>query len=298
LPALSDVDLAGRLYGFRQVLCIVQTRRAARCLFEHVRALEGTYHLSALMCPAHRSETLKAIRERLLDQATCRVVSTSLVEAGVDIDFPVVFRSLAGIDSIAQAAGRCNREGRLPDDGQVFVFEPEQGIPPGPFRRAAEAAAPIIRSYGENLLGLDAVREYFRQLYWMAGDARLDAKGIIGLLSQAASRGDFPFREVSEAFRLIEDVQEPVIIPYNEEACRLIKGLRHAEKIAGIARRLQRFSVSIHSRQLQDLVSASAVQEVREGFWVLKNNRLYRNDVGLDVYSKDPVFCDPEDFLV
>ncbi len=297
LPALTEADLAERLKEFEQVLCIVQTRRAARTLFERIRTAEGACHLSALMCPAHRTQRLQSIRDALKNGGPCRVVSTSLVEAGVDIDFPVVFRSISGIDSIAQAAGRCNREGKLPDMGQVFVFEPELDLPPGPFRRAAETATPIIRKYGMDLLCLDAVREYFRQLYWRAGEAALDARGILGLLSQNAVCGDFPFREVSEAFRLIEDFQQPVIIAFDGKASRLITELQHAEKISKVARQLQRFAVSIHSRQLQDLISAGAVEEVREGFWVLRNKRLYRNDVGLDIYSGDPSFHDPEDFM-
>jgi len=137
LPVISDDELADRLNEHKQVLCIVNTRGHARRIFERIRdGEEGCYHLSALMCPEHRTATLNKIRSALLDGSPCRVISTQLIEAGVDIDFPVVFRSAAGIDSIAQAAGRCNREGKLLEGGQVFVFLPEDGTLPGHFRQA------------------------------------------------------------------------------------------------------------------------------------------------------------------
>ena len=113
---ISNDELSGRLLEERQVLCIVNTRKHARLIFElcRKRESEGFYHLSASMCPAHRTSVLSKIRSILANGKPCRAVSTQLVEAGVDIDFPAVYRASSGIDSIAQAAGRCNREGLLP----------------------------------------------------------------------------------------------------------------------------------------------------------------------------------------
>ena len=145
LPTLSNQDLANRLLELKQVLTICNTRRQARETFELIRQEGGVFHLSALMCPAHRKEILKKIRWTLQKGDLCRVVSTQLIEAGVDIDFPVVFRSIAGIDSIAQAAGRCNREGLLQGIGQVFIFTPDSGLPPGYFRQMAQTAQEVMR---------------------------------------------------------------------------------------------------------------------------------------------------------
>ncbi len=157
------------LLEHKQVLTICNTRRQARETFELIRQEGGVFHLSALMCPAHRTTILKKIRQTLKIGEPCRVVSTQLIEAGVDIDFPVVFRSIAGIDSIAQAAGRCNREGLLPGMGQVFIFTPEFGLPPGYFRQTAQTAQEVMRHH-QDPLSLKAVEEYFQTLYWLKGD--------------------------------------------------------------------------------------------------------------------------------
>ena len=153
---------------------------------------EGRYHLSALMCPEHRTSTLKKINAALLEGRECRVISTQLVEAGVDIDFPVVFRSASGIDSIAQAAGRCNREGKMSEGGEVFVFSPEDGLPPGHFRQTAQIAEEVMRRH-DDFLSIEAVTEYFRMLYWMKGD-KLDEFQILNDLAEGVKSGDFPFR--------------------------------------------------------------------------------------------------------
>lgn len=125
LGACDLEDIAERLAEQEQCLCIVNTKRHAVDLFERLPQEEGTYHLSTLMYPEHRKTIIKAIKERLRLGLPCRVVSTQLLEAGVDLDFPVVYRSMSGIDSLVQAAGRCNREKRQPV-APVYVFVPEE----------------------------------------------------------------------------------------------------------------------------------------------------------------------------
>ena len=126
LGQLPDADLQAQLNHRPQALCIVNTRRHAKGLFDGLSP-DGRFHLSTLMCPAHRQATLLEIRARLKNGQPCRVISTQVMEAGIDVDFPVGYRALAGLDSIIQAAGRVNREGRLPR-GDLYVFEPDSEL--------------------------------------------------------------------------------------------------------------------------------------------------------------------------
>jgi CRISPR-associated endonuclease/helicase Cas3 len=293
LDTVSDDELAESLKVYNQVLCIVNTRKHARLIYERLPKDGGCHHLSALMCPAHRAEVLKRIQVALVDGKTCRVVSTQLVEAGVDIDFPVVFRSAAGIDSIAQAAGRCNREGRLPGRGEFFVFSPQDGLPPGYFRQTAEIGESVMRHH-EDPLSLGAVREYFQTLYWLKGE-RLDEYQILADLSEGAKSGDFPFRVIDQKYKIIKDDMEPIIIPWNKEAEAIIQGLRYSEYPAAFARKAQRFTVQIYPKVLGSLECAGSVERLHDQYCVLINMDLYRNDLGL--CPEDPTFHRPESLI-
>ncbi|MBM4312312.1 MAG: CRISPR-associated endonuclease Cas3'' [Deltaproteobacteria bacterium] len=286
LPLLSDADLASSLGEHRQVLCVVNTRKHARLLYERLPDREGCHHLSALMCPAHRTEALDRIRAALANGDPCRVISTQLVEAGVDIDFPVVFRSIAGVDSISQAAGRCNREGKLSGNGQVFVFTPEAGLPPGYFRQTAETAEAVLRHH-EDPLSLEAVRAYFEQLYWLKG-AALDQHQILADLAEGAKTGDFPFRVVAEKFKIIEEGMAPIIIPWNGDAERIVEELRYSAFPAAAARKAQRFTIQLYPQILYALLKAGSVERLHEQYNVLINRDLYREDLGL--CPEDPTF--------
>ena len=295
IPEISDNELAGKLIAHRQVLCIVNTRKHARSLFEKLDNKEGCYHLSALMCPAHRTDMLKKIRKALDDDLPCRVVSTQLIEAGVDIDFPVVFRAATGIDSIAQAAGRCNREGILPEKGEVYLFKPEDGLPPGYFRHTAEAAETVLRHH-DDPLSLGAVSAYFQELYWKKGD-KLDEYGILSLLKEDAARLNFPFKEIAEKFSLIKDSLETLIIPWNKEAERIIQSLRYTEYPAKFVRQIQRFTIQVHPRILISLEAYGSVERFGEDgeYPVLQNMDLYRDDIGL--CPDDPTFHEVENLI-
>ncbi len=295
LPVISDDELADKLNKYKQVLCIVNTRKHARRIFERIHnEKEGCYHLSALMCPAHRTATLNKIRSALLDDIPCRVVSTQLIEAGVDIDFPVVFRSMSGIDSIAQAAGRCNREGKLHEGGQVFVFSPEDGLPPGHFRQTAQTAEGVMRHH-EDLLSQEAVTEYFRALYWIQGE-RLDEYRILDDLGEDAIHGNFPFRGVDKKFKIIKDGAESIIIPWNEEAEKIINGLRYSEYPASFARKAQRFTVQVYPKVLGSLECAGSVERLHDQYCVLTNMDIYRDDLGL--CPEDPTFHEVGNLIV
>ncbi|RZB30662.1 MAG: CRISPR-associated endonuclease/helicase Cas3 [Desulfobacteraceae bacterium Eth-SRB1] len=293
LPALSDSVLSDRLKTHNQVLCIVNTRKHARLVFESIRCREGCYHLSALMCSAHRTKKFKEIRSALSKGFPCRVVSTQLIEAGVDIDFPVVYRCTSGIDSIAQAAGRCNREGKLPEGGMVYVFLSETGLPPGHFRHTAETAEAVIRHH-DDPLSLEAVEEYFRTLYWMRGE-QLDEYQILDDIAEDAIKGNFPFRVVDKKFRIIKDGAESIIIPWNGEAEKIISGLRYSEYPASFARKAQRFTVQVYPKVLSSLVCSGSVERLHDQYCVLINTDIYRDDLGL--CPEDPTFHRPESLI-
>jgi CRISPR-associated endonuclease/helicase Cas3 len=295
LSAISDVELVNSLSKYKQVLCVVNTRGHARKIFEQILdEAEGCYHLSALMCPEHRSSILNNVRSALLDGRPCRVISTQLIEAGVDIDFPVVFRSAAGIDSIAQAAGRCNREGNLVEGGQVFVFFPEEGFPPGHFRQTAQTAEGVMRHH-DNLLSQEAVTEYFRTLYWTKGD-KLDEYRILDDLAEDAISGNFPFRLVDRKFKIIKDGTESIIIPWNREAEKIISGLRYSEHPALFARKAQRFTVEVYPKVLGRLEYSGSVERLHDQYCVLINMDIYRDDLGL--CPEDPTFHEVESLIM
>lgn len=294
LPKTSDSELAAQLVKHKQVLCVVNTRKHARDIYTALRGMDGLFHLSALMCPVHRRQVLDLIRQTLKNGKTCRVISTQLIEAGVDIDFPVVFRSLAGIDSIAQAAGRCNREGKL-DKGQVFVFTPESGIPVGYFRQTAQAAESVIRRYADDILSLSAIEDYFKHYYWMKG-AGLDEERILAMLHAGCGKGDFPFKTVAEKFRFIKDEMKPVVIQFDDDARRLVDVLGYLEFPASLGRKLQKYTVSVHPGDWGRLLSLGSIEVIAGIFPVLKDQTLYDKNLGLR--ADDPTAREPESLMI
>ncbi len=299
--ALADDELARRLAAENQVLCIVSTKSQARALFELLRGEQGVYHLSTNMYPEHRRRVLADIRERLKvePKQPCRVISTSLVEAGVDLDFPVVYRAMAGLDSIAQAAGRCNREGRLNEHGRlgrVYVYLPEKPPRMPWLKRCATRAEETLRSLpSEDPLGLVAMRRYFELLYDVQD---LDKKQILSRFPtrrQLTPELYFPFRDVAQDFRFIDDDSVGVIIPREAEAVALERRLQYTEHPRTILRKLQQYTVALRIRDYHALEAASALEVVAGTFPVLRNLRAYREDVGLCVEGGD--IWNPEDFM-
>ncbi len=247
-PISDWYEVAEKLTCFHSVLCVVNTRKDCRELFELMP--EGTLHLSANMCGEHRSETIDLIKQRLERNESVRVISTQLVEAGVDFDFPVVFRAMAGFDSIAQAAGRCNREGLLPEKGKVFVFEPPNQPPAGSLRKGAQTGREILSVDSEGCRDLlpDTVKRYF-QLYY-SGLLTFDSKEIVDLLSSNVHPDlNIQFRTAAERFRMIDDqYQQSVVIWYEGEKANsfdLIDELRRFGPKREIMRKLQRFTITI-----------------------------------------------------
>jgi CRISPR-associated endonuclease/helicase Cas3 len=281
---LNDTELAARIDEAQQVLCIVPTKPQARSLFEQLTERDGTYHLSTNMYPEHRRRVLDEVRARLAAEPKqcCRVISTSLVEAGVDVDFPVVYRAMTGLDSIAQAAGRCNREGKLNDEGklgQVYVYEPEK-TPRMPWLKLrASRASETLRNLGNaEPLGLTAMQKYFTLFY---DSQDLDKKRIFSLLNQFTRELYFPFRKAAEEFRFIEGETIGVIVPVEPAAKKLVEELRHTDYPHTSRRKLQQYSVELHSWEFDALEKARAIEMVRGEFPVLTNVKTYIKQVGL-----------------
>lgn len=267
---LADDDLVARLSEEHQVLCIVNNRRHARSLFESLRPQAGVFHLTTLMCARHRSEQLNDIRKTLKSGKPCRVISTSLIEAGVDVDFPTVYRAEAGIDSIAQAAGRCNREGKRPaHDSWVNVFNVASNwSTPPELEQYAQACRSIFRKHSANPLALDAILDYFQEVYWLK-DKELDVYALMAAIERGGVDG-IPYEKLASKFRMIESNMKPVIVPYlghgesgvNSEVSTLIRELGFAEYPSGVAKKLQGYLVQVPEYGLQALMAACAVQAI------------------------------------
>lgn len=296
---VTDAELAERLCAAPQSLCIVNTRRHARELFEAIPQEMGSLHLSTFMCARHRGEVLQAVRRRLAEGEAVRLIATSLIEAGVDVDFPTVWRAEAGLESIVQAAGRCNREGRAAQ-GDVFVFEPAESegrTPPGDVAKRADAARHAMRHY-DDPAAPEAVRSFFQEVYWVEGGG-LDRKDILVAFRERAHSFDFPFATVARDFRMIETGMVPLIVPYrgadgdDSTADRWLRELEHVERPGRAARGLQPYTVQVPPQVRRKLLDGRAARFIREEafgeqFALLENPNLYRQDIGLT--WEDPSF--------
>lgn len=290
MPApVTDAGIAARFAVQDRMLCIVNTRAHARALFDQISAMPGARHLTTLMCAAHRREVLAQIRNDLAERRPVRLVATSLVEAGVDVDFAEVWRARAGLESIAQAAGRCNREGKMPELGPVVVFDPADHKPPRAFRAFAQAAEGPLGM--PDPLGLEAVRRYFQELYFNKGAERLDALMVgelPGVLRAIAVGGaDFPFASIAQSFKLIDEAMRGVIVNWQRRADDALAALRAAPVPPGAAlRQLQQFTVPVPEAMWQALRKSGGIQPVRpedygERFMVLASEGGYSDESGL-----------------
>ena len=267
-------DLAAELETHGQVLCIVNLKRTAQEVFERMEEKEGTYQLSTNLYPVHRAQVLEEIRERLRAGKPCRVISTSLVEAGVDLDFPCVYREMNGLDSIIQAAGRCNRENkRTAEESIVHVFSIED-VSKKSFL-PADTTRIVARSYGEDLGNPRAIRMYFNELYDLGGERRLDQKKVMEISKKLS------FAEVAEKFRLIEEQTTPVLIPEAYEAKALLQRLEGGERTRSLMRKAARYMVSLRPSRLDGLVRQGKIRMLDEEFAVLEDMSVYDRKQGL-----------------
>lgn len=304
--ALDDATLLDELADVEQGLVIVNSRAHALALFRagQERGLAGLTHLTTRQCAAHRREILARIRENLTAPAPCRMIATSLIEAGVDIDFPRVWRARAGLDQIAQAAGRCNREGLRPvEQSIVTLFDAPDHKPPHELQTMADCMREIARKHPD-MLSPAAIEDYFRDVYWFKGEERLDKFKVLQSFKVSDKKLDFSYRRIGDDFRLIESGMESVIIPYDDQARETLEKLRRGFQPAGAAARaLQSYLVQIPPRAREALranghvqfVEQPGVKEHDQQFAVLETPKLYHDDFGL--FWEDTDYLPWEEFM-
>lgn len=288
-PRMTWESVAEELRRSPQVLCIVNTRRDAKELYQAMP--EGTLHLSASMCGQHRSKVIQEIRKRLKQGLEVRVVSTQLIEAGVDVDFPIVYRAYTGLPSLVQSAGRCNREGGR-TEGRVVVFMPPRPSPKGELRWYEDTLTDMLASN----FGLDVdSREVFPEFYQRFYDRQHDlGKAFNELLARDAAYAQFQFSEAAEKFRMIDPAGSVgLIVDFQEKDAKgnvkgdkeLLALLRKIGPTKELMRKLQRYTVSIPRGFFDKLVNLGGVVEGYPGsdVYVQGCGSLYDEETGLDM---------------
>jgi len=300
---MNNDALVAALREAPQGLVIVNSRRHALDLHRQAKAegLDGLLHLTTRQCAADRREILVKVRERLRAELPCRVIATSLIEAGVDVDFPRVWRAEAGLDQVLQAAGRCNREGRRPVEASIVtVFEAPDYKPPSEIKSLIGSAERAISGFAGDLQSLEAIERYFREIYWQKGEG-LDAGNICKKFQLGLNETDFAFREVANRFRMIESDMQPVVVRWDEKAKEAVNKLGQERILSGkVARELQSYVVQTPAKARALLIENGhvvfAYPELRgDQFAVLERNSLYDGDVGLlwedaDYLAKENMF--------
>jgi len=277
-PTVADTIAAEN-----QILCIVNLKRHAEELFRLIDGCAGAFHLSTNLCPEHRRQKLTAIRECLVRGEPCRLISTQLIEAGVDLDFPKVFRSIAPLESIVQSAGRCNREGRSIVPGDVLVFTPaDHGLPSGSYSQATAVTTAFLDENPDiDLHSPHTYAKYFSRLYGTLGPAEKNEDPVF----KASARLNFP--EASRSCRLIAEGTKSVAVRYQagEELIKKMRLEKHLERSEW--RTLQYFSVSFYESAFQKSLARGVIVQPHPDidfyFW----NGVYDQNLGVTEPSND-----------
>ena len=266
-------EVVARLTKHNKVLCIVNTRKDAAEIFSRLPREGCTYHLSRRMCPAHIRSTIEAIRKSLdnPNEHIVRVVSTQLIEAGVDIDFPIVYRQESGLDSVLQAAGRCNREGKM-SMSDTFVFKLNRPLPVG-FLSMMNEARKNMKS-NNDWFAPATMHEYFRQLY--SRTTSFDKKEIV----DAMKCENLKFKTVASDFRLIDNQGINIIVNYMN-SCDYVEKIQKEGFSYAISQKVSNFMVNINQQNFKELIQGGLIDEILEGIYFLPDREQYREDVGL-----------------
>jgi len=260
--------------NYQSSLIIVNKKDTARALYQ---MLDGKkFHLSTNMTPCDRSETIQKIRTALKNKEKITVVSTSLIEAGVDLDFETVFRELAGLDSILQAGGRCNREGRR-SSGDVFVFSTDMKMK-GEFQTRAEVTSYLLKKYSQEITSPQCIQEYYHSLFHEYSD-KLKSKTLQEFQGTNLKTLSIPFRSYAEQFKLIQDKSIGIVIDNCPETADLLTRLK--SKDFTVKRALQKYTVSLHYSAFEEAFKMGILEEI-EGIFRLNNPSYYDKETGID----------------
>ncbi len=286
---LDDDQVVEQLSAHPQALVIVNSRAHALALYEKAKAagLDGCVHLSTRQTAVDRQTILKAVRNTLADQLPCRVIATSLIEAGVDIDFPRVWRAETGLDQIAQAAGRCNREGKRDvADSIVTVFTPKDQKPFGEMAQLAAAYGRVAGRFPD-LLSPDALTAYFTEVYWQKGEG-LDRERILGDFTESAGRFYCNYKTAAKKFQMIEEGPvASVIINTVSNVQQILDKLHNSDASIGSAsQHLQKHTVQVPLKYRHALIKYGQLSFHRADLWgdqlaILSDNSLYTQLIGL-----------------
>ena len=277
--ALTEEELAEQLKASPQTLCVVNRRVTAQKLYALLPE-EGSYCLTTLLCPADRKRLLEEIRERLKNGLPCRVVSTSLIEAGVDVDFPTAWREEAGLDSIIQTAGRCNREGKASaEQSIVTIFRLEGQQVPAMIRPNVDSARHVLQTFADPAQP-KAIESYFSFYRTLKGSAALDQKGILDAFQKGYEGRIFPFAAVANMFHLIDSPTTTIYIPTGEGKS-LVESLRAGLISRSLFRKLGQYAVNVYPDHLKRLLDAGTIQVTESGAYILTDKDLYHSSTGL-----------------
>lgn len=275
---LHDDEVIAKMCSTKQSLCVVNTRETARGLYHALP--QDSYCLTTFLCPAHRKKIISQIKEKLKAGKTCRVVSTSLIEAGVDLDFQMAMREVTGLDSILQTAGRCNREGKRPvSESPVYVFRIANRYLADLNQKKAGAFYSVAKK--AEISSLESIKKYFSLYQTLCGDEEMDKKGILNMLANGIDGKIYPFHSVDEMFHLIEDRSIPLYIPYGKDGEDAIKPLKDGDISRSTMRKANHYCVNVPQKYFDILVREGAILQIDSDLNILNDMRYYQDDVGL-----------------
>lgn len=284
IKIVDDEYLVSSLLNQNQALCIVNSREQAKQLFKllSLEYQEGVFYLTTDLCPIHRTQRIKKIKYHLKNNYKCIVISTSLVEAGVDFDFPIVYRAIAGVDNIIQSAGRCNREGkRKRENSIVNIFKPEEKYAkstPKNIIQKSKITELVIKEKGFDFNNKELIELYYTYYYKIQDDKNLDIKEI--LAQQSCSLSNIPFKKIAKDFSLIDDNQCSIIIPFDSFSTSLVQEIKNGFINAKMLRKLHKYSVNVRKWKLDQLLKMHAVKDY-EGILILDDVNKYNENLGL-----------------
>lgn len=287
---ISEEELVTRTFSCPSSLIIVNSRAKARRIYRQCGGRR--YHLSTYMTAYDRKRVLADIRRELLclekefpdynhvpEERRITIVSTSLIEAGVDLDVYTVFRELSGLDSILQAGGRCNREGKR-ENGEVILFELE-GEKDGSI---ADGRINMVRGILKKYLDIscpESIQEYYARFFeWKKEEIQENQ-----ITRRCHDIGSIPFKTYADRFQMIDSRTVSLVVPRDENSRELAANLRYAG--AGLARKLQLYTCSVYEKELNDLIRQHVAEDFGTGIYCLTNSHYYDPEIGITFEAKD-----------